>query len=405
MHDVKGNQWILRAVIFLTSQTISLFGSSIVGFAIIWYITLETSSGSLMTISILCTFLPQILISLFAGVWADRYSRKKLIIFSDLFISFATLILAIFFLSGVKSLSLIFLASIIRSIGAGVQTPAVGAILPQIVPMEKLTRVNGINSVISSVTLLLSPAVGALLLGSAGFAYALLFDVVTAIIAVIVLSFLQVEAIVKSEKAASTIKELISGIRYIREHILIKYLLIFYALFFFLITPAAFLTPLLVERSFGSDVWRLMANELSWTIGSVLGGIFISIRGGFKNRIYTMAVACLAFGITFALLGVANNFILYLTIMLISGIFMPIFSTSEIVLIQENVEELMLGRVFSIIQIIASVTMPLGMVIFGPIADIIKIEYLMIGTGIFLSFLALYIFSNKTILCMDEGNK
>jgi DHA3 family macrolide efflux protein-like MFS transporter len=264
--------------------------------------------------------------------------------------------------------------------------------------MEKLTRVNGINSVISSVTLLLSPAVGALLLGSAGFAYALLFDVVTAIIAVIVLSFLQVEAIVKSEKAASTIKELISGIRYIREHILIKYLLIFYALFFFLITPAAFLTPLLVER-------RLMANELSWTIGSVLGGIFISIRGGFKNRIYTMAVACLAFGITFALLGVANNFILYLTIMLISGIFMPIFSTSEIVLIQENVEELMLGRVFSIIQIIASVTMPLGMVIFGPIADIIKIEYLMIGTGIFLSFLALYIFSNKTILCMDEGNK
>lgn len=193
MANTDPNRWVSKVVIFLSSQTISLFGSSVVGYAIIWYITLETSSGSIMTITILCTFLPQVLISLFAGVWADRYSRKKLIIYSDLFISIATLTLAAFFMSGMTTLYLIYLAAIVRSIGAGIQAPAVSAILPQIVPVGKLTRVNAINSTINSVMLLLAPAVGGLLLATAGFVYTLLFDVVTGLAAVIIISFLKME--------------------------------------------------------------------------------------------------------------------------------------------------------------------------------------------------------------------
>jgi DHA3 family macrolide efflux protein-like MFS transporter len=153
-----------------------------------------------------------------------------------------------------------------------------------------------------------------------------------------------------------------------------------------------------VERSFGGDVWRLTANELAWTIGALLGGIIVTIKGELKNRIYTMKVSCLGFGITIALMGIAPNFVLYLFVVFISGIFMPFYSTAEMVLIQENVDEQMLGRVFSIIQIIASVTMPVGMLVFGPLADFIKIEYMMIGTGLLQACLALYIFSNKAII-------
>ena len=398
MENTDTNQWVSKVVIFLSSQTISLFGSSIVGYAIIWYITLETSSGSIMTITILCTFLPQVLISLFAGVWADRYSRKKLIIYSDLFISISTLALAAFFMSGMTTLYLIYLASIVRSIGAGIQAPAVGAILPQIVPVEKLTRVNAINGTINSVMLLLAPAVGGLLLATAGFVYALLFDVVTGLVAIVIISFLKMEGGRIPREAVSMIKDLQRGVKYARENVLIKYLLLFYCLIFFLITPAVFLTPLLVERSFGSDVWRLTANELAWATGTLLGGIAVTIKGELKNRIYTMKVSCLGFGVTIALMGIAPNFVLYLFVMFISGIFMPFYSTAEMVLIQENVEEQMLGRVFSIIQIIASVAMPVGMLVFGPLADLIKIEYMMIGTGLLQVFLALYIFSNKSIL-------
>jgi len=94
--------WKKRITIFLISQNLSLFGSSVVGFAALWHITLETGSGFFMTLSILCTQVPHVLISLFAGVWADRYNRKRLIMLSDGFIALATLGLAIMFLLGLR---------------------------------------------------------------------------------------------------------------------------------------------------------------------------------------------------------------------------------------------------------------------------------------------------------------
>ncbi|MEM1485119.1 MFS transporter [Oscillospiraceae bacterium PP1C4] len=392
------NNWITKVAIFLTSQTISLFGSSIVAFAIVWHIALETSSGSFMMISIMCSFLPQVLISLFAGVWADRYNRKALIMLADLFIAVATLILALYFISGVQSMTMLFAVSVIRSIGAGVQTPAVGAILPQLVPADKLTKVNGINSAFSSILLLVSPAVGGLLLATVGFAYVLLVDVVTALLAVAIMLFLKVQKHESTAEPASAIEELKAGIAYSKNNLLIKKLLIFYLLFFFLITPAAFLTPIMIERSFGPEVWRLTASEIFWTLGSLIGGVFVSVWGGLKNRIATMALSSLGFGVTFGLLGFATNFYVFLVIILISGIFMPVFNTAETVLIQENVEESMMGRVFSIVQIIASTAIPCGMLVFGPLADIMKVEYILIATGIVLALLSLYIFKNQDLI-------
>ncbi len=389
------NAWVSKTALFLTSQMFSLFGSSVVGYVVIWYITLETSSAWMMTVSILCTFLPQLLVSLFAGVWADRYSRKLLIMLSDLFTALCTLVLAVFFLLGVRSFTLLFIISALRSLGAGVQAPAVGAILPQLVPTEKLTKVNGISNALNSALMLLSPAIGGLLLAKVDMGYALLVDVATALLAVCIMLFLKVQKAERSEESASTLGDLKKGLRYTMEHPILRRLMIFYLLFFFLVSPAAFLTPVMVERSFGPEVWRLTANEMLWTAGSLLGGVLISVWGGFKNRLATMALATAGFGVTFALLGVAGNFYLYLGIMLVSGIFMPVFGTAETVLIQETVEEQMLGRVFSIVQIIITGSMPLGMVVFGPLGDIIKIEYLLIGTGILMVLLTPFILSSK----------
>ena len=131
--DFREN-WKVKAFIFLSSQLLSQFGSAVVGFSVIWYITLETGSSGLMTISILATFIPQIVIALFAGVWADRYNRKMLIIFSDLLTASATLVLVIYFLMGHESFTLIFIISAIRSVGAGIQMPAVGATCHRLYP-------------------------------------------------------------------------------------------------------------------------------------------------------------------------------------------------------------------------------------------------------------------------------
>lgn len=171
-NDLRSVPWKKRIILFLLSQNISLFGSSVVGFSIVWYITLETSSGTWMMLATLCSMLPQVFISLFGGVLADRYNRKYLIMISDGFIALATLILAITFLMRFRHMWMLLLVLSVRSIGAGLQTPAVGAIYPQLVPMESLTKIQGINQSLNSVLMLFAPAVGGVLLGSVGIVWA-----------------------------------------------------------------------------------------------------------------------------------------------------------------------------------------------------------------------------------------
>lgn len=390
--------WQKKAAWFLSSQTVSLFGSSIVQFAIIWHITLSTTSGVMITISSLCSFLPQILISLFAGVWADRYSRKVLIMAADGMIAFVTLILAVVYLSGYRELWLLFLVSGIRSAGAGIQTPAVSAIIPQIVPQEKLMRMNGINGTIQSLTMLVSPAVSGAVLSLAGLEATFFIDVVTAAAAILIMSRLKVAKLERTEETVGgAMGELKDGLSYTWNHRFIRALLGFYAVLMFLVTPAALLTPLMTARSFGDDVWRLTANEVIWSLGAMLGGILMASWGGFKNRVRTIAFGTVAFGVFTALIGCSTQFIVYLCMLFVTGVFMPMISSPSMVLLQEHVEPLKQGRVFSLVQIVGSGCVPLGMAVFGPLADAVKIEWLLIATGILMAVLGFAILRDRNL--------
>ncbi|KAB5846508.1 MFS transporter, partial [Bifidobacterium adolescentis] len=139
--------WRRKTVLFIISQAITLFGSSIVQMAIIWQVALETSSGLWVTLLTLSSTIPQTVISFFGGVWADRYPRKRLIILADLGIALVTLMLAVILLVGETTniLPLLLVVSALRSFGSGIQSPAVSAVIPQIAPEEQLLRYNGIN--------------------------------------------------------------------------------------------------------------------------------------------------------------------------------------------------------------------------------------------------------------------
>ncbi len=390
--------WKKRAALFLISQNISLFGSAVVGFSIIWYITLETSSGLWLMLSTICSMAPQVAISLWAGVWADRHNRKHLIMLSDGFIALSTLGLAIAFFMGFRHMELLLAASVVRSIGAGVQTPAVGAIYPQLVPQEHLTRVQGINQTLNSILLLLAPAVGGIVLGSMDIVWALMLDVVTAALAIAVLGLIQAGKPERTDAPAPVLTELRQGIGYTFRHPLLRRIIICYACAFFLITPAAILSPLLVERSFGGDVWRLTANEIVWTVGSLIGGVFVSMHGSFKDKVRTTAICLVGFGVAFGLLGMAAHFTVYLVIMGIAGVFMPVIATTQTVFIQEITEPAMLGRVFSIVQIISASAIPAAILLFGPLADAVSVEAIMIVTGALLALAGvLYQRGNKPV--------
>ncbi len=395
------NKWKKDIVLFIASQTISLLGSSLVQYAIMWHITLNTKSGVMMTIFIICGFLPTFFLSPFAGVWADRYNRKTIIILADLFIAVTTLLMALLFMLGYQSIVLLFVMSAFRAVGTGVQNPAVGAFIPQIVPEDKLTKVNGANGSIQAVITLVSPMIGGVLLTMSTLEAIFLIDVFTAAAAVLtLLLFLKVPAHAKAQKTqeSSYFKDLHEGIVYIWNHSYVKKYFIFCAVFFFMLAPIAFLTPLQVTRSFGSDVWRLTAVEVAFSIGMILGGVVIASWGGFSNRIYTMALASFVTGICTLALGVVPLFWIYLSIMGIVGTTIPLFNTPSTVLLQEKVEADFLGRVFGVLNMIASSMMPLGMLVFGPIADAVKIEWMLIGTGFVMFVQGFFLIGSKDLV-------
>lgn len=405
VNNQQNETWLKNIVLFLSSQTISLFGSSLVQYAIMWHITLTTESGMMMTLYIICGFIPTFILSPIAGVWADRYNRKILIVLSDGLIAFATLILAILFIMGFDSIWLLFVMAAIRAFGAGIQTPAVGAILPQVVPKEKLTKVNGVNGSIQAIIMFVSPMVSAALLATTAIEIIFFIDVITAAIAIVtMLSFVKISVHEKAAEKQTTsyFADFKEGLSYVNSNSFLKSFFVFFAIFFVLMAPAAFLTPLQVTRSFGSDVWRLTAVELAFSIGMIAGGGIIAAWGGFHNKISTMTLASVIMGVCTLTLGIAPSFWLYLIFMGVFGIAMPIFNTPTTVLLQEKISEEYLGRVFGVLGMISTSMMPIGMLIFGPLADIIRIEWLLIGTGLFMLVLTVFLSRNKALIEAGE---
>lgn len=376
--------WKRDIAIFLSSQTISLLGSSLVQYAIMWHITLATRSGAMMTVAIVCGFVPTFLLAPFGGVWADRFDRKRLIAIADGGIALVSLAVAAVYAAGVDALWLLFTASALRAVGAAVHQPAVGAILPQIVPGDRLVRINGINGTIQSTIMLLSPVLSGALLSLFPLQLIFLIDVVTAAAAIaVLLAFLKVGPHRKATEGGNTgyFRDLRLGFVYIRRHRYLVGFFVYVGALLFMISPAAFLTPLQAARSFGGDVWRLSAIEVAFSSGMIAGGLIIAAWGGFRNRVRTMVASNLAMAACTVALGLVPWFWLYLVIMGIFGVALPFYNTPSATLLQEHVEGDYLGRVFSVFTMLSTSLMPLGMLVFGPLADALRIEWILVATG------------------------
>ena len=373
--------WLRDIVVFLTSQTITLFGSMLVQYAIMWHLTLTTKSGVVLALAALFGFLPQAIVSVFGGVWADRLNRKVLIIAADATIAATTLVLALIMLGGVEPLWLIYLTLAIRSAGAGIQMPAVAAMLPQIVPAQHLMRVNGINGSIQSGMMLLAPAVAGAVYAFASIVAIFFIDVVTAVIGIVVLATIAVPTIRKSVETGY-FADLVEGVRYTFTHAFVRWLLILFAIVFLLTVAPSYLTPLMAARTYGGDVWVLTVLEISFSIGMLVGGVVIGVWGGPKNKVAMIAVASLVFGVLSIAMGFSPNVWVFFALMLLIGLAVPFFSTPSMTLLQLRVEPEKQGRVFGFVGIVMAVAMPIGMVIFGPLADQIPVETILVAAGV-----------------------
>jgi DHA3 family macrolide efflux protein-like MFS transporter len=392
MNKTSLARWKRDAAIFLSSQVFSLLGSSLVQYAIIWFITLETRSGSMMSLSILFGFLPSFFLSPFAGVWADRHDRKKIIMLADASIAIATLAIAFIFISGRREIWLLLIAMAVRAAGQAIHGPAVGAFLPQFVPKDKLMRVSGINGSLQSAIMIVSPILSGALYSLVPIEIIFFIDAGTAAIAIaVLLFFLKVPPHARSlaREKVSYFKDLAAGFRYVRGHRYLVRFFLYLGGFHILVTPGAFLTPLQTTRSFGPEVWRLTGIEIAFSSGMLAGGAMLAAWGGFRNRMRSLVASTIVMAMCTIALGIVPWFWLYLACMSLFGFAIPFFNTPSAVMLQEKVENEYLGRVYSILSMLSTSLMPLSMLAFGPLADLVKIEWLLLGTGAFMIPLAL----------------
>lgn len=375
--------WRRDITLFLTGQTVSLFGSMLVQYAVMWYLTLTTKDGTVLALSTVFGFLPQAIISIFGGVWADRHNRKLLIIGADASIALATAALAILMFLGNRDLWLIYVALAVRSAGAGIQTPAVGALLPQIVPTDRLLSINGINQSIQAGMMLIAPAVAAVLYATLPLYWILGVDVVTAAIGIGFMTLIPVAKVVRSEAVPTGyFSDLSAGFRYTITHPLIRWLLGLYAVVMVLAAAPSFLTPLMVARSFGEEVWKLTVLELSFSIGMMLAGATIGAWGKRFSRIGLIVGSSIGFGVLSIGMGLSSNLWVFFGFMFLTGVTVPVFSTPSMTVLQETVEPERQGRVFGFFGIVSATAMPVGMAVFGPLANLRSVEFVLIMSGL-----------------------
>jgi DHA3 family macrolide efflux protein-like MFS transporter len=425
--------------LFLSGQALSLFGSAVVQYAILWHVTLKTGSGAMMTVFTIVGFLPMFLTAPFGGVWADRFNRKHLINIADGSIAAASLIVALVLIMGFDSMGLLLFCAAVRSFGQGVQMPAVGAFIPQIVPAEHLMRVNGLQSSIQSFAMLTAPAISGVLMSVAPLETLFFLDVFTAAVGISILFFFvkvppadvpaaagkrvaeevapahgqpppgdpnapfAVAQTGVERKRSKYFHDMKEGLRYTREHRYIRLLLSLSAIFMFFASPAMFLTPLQVARNFGDDVWRLAAIEIAFSIGMMAGGILIGLWGGFKTHAFTLSLACVLFGLETIGLGVTGVFPIYIGIMAVMGVTMPLYNAPAMGLLQSTVDPAFMGRVFSVMTMLNSALMPLGMLLFGPAADRVSIDLLLVGTGAVMALLGIPFAVSKALRRTGRG--
>ena len=398
--------WRRNAVLFLVSQSITLFGSTLVQMAVVWYVTLSTSSGAWTAAFSICSYLPQFLISIPGGVWADQSSRKRLIISSDLFTALITLVMIVLipYLSTEPSLlSGLLLMSVLRSLCAGIQTPAVNAALPQLVPASQLQRFNGINAAFQSFVQFAAPAAAGAVLSFGTLRMTLLIDIFTAIPGIILLSAVPLSGEHPGELSAESSGNLSgrssglshrgsqrfssalkTGLSYAFSHSPVRRLLILYGLFVFLCVPAGFLSGLLVSRAYGNSYGYLTAAELAGFAGMTAGGALMGTWGGFSRKEKTLSAGLVLFGAMTVLMGTTPDFPLYLVFMLVYGIALTAVQTTITTLLQECTDASVRGRVFGMLGSMYSGFLPLGMAVFGPLSDLLLLQWIMTVSGIFL---------------------
>lgn len=371
-------------------QFISLISSTLVNFAIILWLSIETQSAEVLAYAAIAGLLPQAVLGLFTGVYVDKWNRKRTMIAADGFIAICTLGISLLLYFDQAQLGFIYLLLALRSVGSAFHMPALQASVPLLAPEDQLLRIAGINQVIQSVSVIGGPALGALAIGFMDIEKVLLIDVFGAAFAIITLLCVHIPNPEKrkeqDEPALSVVKDIKIGIRAVTQLKGLKLLFIFFSVTMLCIMPVAVLFPLMTLQHFGGGAFQMSVIEVVWGMGMLIGGGVLGIFKPSFNKAVLINITYIVIGLTFLLSGILSPsmFVVFVILTTVGGLAASMCNAGFTVIIQEKVAPDVLGRVFSLFFSISLLPSIVGLLATGFLADSIGIPltFVILGTVI-----------------------
>jgi len=401
--------WMRKFALIWAGQFISLISSSAVNFAIIIWLSIETGSAETLAFAAIAALLPQAIIGPFAGVYIDRWDRKKTMIFSDAFVALCTAFMALNFYMGNQSLFFIYIMLGLRSVGSAFHMPAMQAAIPMLAPKDQLLRIAGINQIIQSVSSIAGPALGALLIGLFSIGNVLLFDIIGAVFAITSLLFVYIPNPEKapdddSSKLAKVWKDLRIGIVEVFRDKGITWMFIYSIIATFCILPVSVLFPLLTLNHFNGGKFEMSIIEIVWGVGMLIGGGLIGIIKPTVRKIIFINIMHIVLGLTFTISGIlpTDAFILFTMLTVIGGAAASIYNANFVAIIQEEIDPSKMGRVFSMFYSIAIIPSMIGLLSTGFVADNIGVNLTFIILGAVISFVGIISFFTPSLMQLGK---
>lgn len=405
---MRQESWFKTYIYIWVGQFVSLLTSSAVNFSVIIYLSLHYKSAEVLAFAGIAGLLPQAIIGPFAGVYIDRWDRKKVMIFADTFIAFCTFCMSFAFVDGEANLNLVYLLLMCRSLGQAFHTPAMQAIAPLIVPEDKLLKVSGMNQMLQSVSMIAGPAIGTLAITYFPISSVLYLDVIGAFFAIVSLLFISIPSLEKRNIEGSisgVFKDLKMGFSEIHKNKGLFLLFVYAMLTTFFVMPVAIMYPLLTMNHFMGGKWEMSVIEVVWGVGMLLGGGLLNIWQGKFSKVIVVNAMHIFLGLTFVFSGWISGewFWVFVAITILGGIGMSFFNASFMTIIQEEIKPEFLGRVFSLYFSFAIIPSVVGLLFTGWIADEIGVVNAFIIGGLAMCVVGLASFATPAV--MNIGKK
>ena len=406
--EVDNRKWMVPFFTIWTGQQLSIVGSRAAQFALVWWLTLETGSATVLATASLVALAPQILLGPFVGALVDRWNRRVVMIVADSFIALVGLWLAFLFWSGTMEVWHIYIVMVARSFGETFHWPAMAASTTLMVPEKHYTRISGLNQTIHGLLNLIGAPLGALLLSLIPMHGVMLIDVATAAFAVIPLLFIVIpqpkREHIEAIKESSFLANAREGLRFVLHWPGMLVLLAAASILKIALMPAFSLVPLLVKDHFGGEAAEYSMLSVSVGLGMLLGGLALSAWGGFRKKVYTILLGLLGIGAASLVLGLtpATMFWLGIVSTFVIGFMISLADAPIAAIMQATVPPEIQGRVFGLLGSLFSLTTPIGLAIAGPVGDAMGIPFWFRLAGIICLIIAVVSFFIPAFRQLEE---